>query len=219
MPEPVPAKPLPQFLTERYRAWFRLRFEENRAWYSRLALEGQRPRTMVVSCCDSRVDAAGLFGAEPGDLFVVRNVASLIPPFSPDHNHHGTSAAVEFAVTGLRVTNLVVVGHSDCGGVAACHDMCAGLAPELDRGGSFVGRWMDLMRPAYATLEGMEDRTERLAKLEREGVKVSLANLWSFPFVQAAVASGGLALHGTWIDIGAGRLHVLSSGTGEFRAI
>lgn len=216
MTETLPSKPLPSFLTERYRAWYKLRFEENRAWYSRLAREGQRPRAMVVSCCDSRVDVVGLFGAEPGDLFVVRNVASLIPPYSPDHSHHGTSAAVEFAVTGLKVTNLVVIGHSSCGGVAACHDMCAGLAPHLEQTSSFIGRWMDIMRPAYEALEGLEDRAERLSRLEREGVRVSLGNLWGFPFVKEAVQEGRLALHGAWIDIAEGQLHVLSSETGTF---
>lgn len=219
MNDTAETRPLPGFLSNRYRAWRKLRFEENRAWYSRLAEEGQRPRAMVVSCCDSRVDVVGLFGAEPGDLFVVRNVASLIPPYSPDHNHHGTSAAVEYAVTTLKVTNLVVVGHSNCGGVAACHDMCAGLAPELEEATSFVGRWMDIMRPAYAKVADLEDRRARLAALEREGVRVSLANLWSFPFVQAAVGAGQLALHGTWIDIGEGILHLLSPGSDHFEAV
>lgn len=219
MTETPDTRPLPGYLADRYRAWHKLRFEENRAWYSRLADEGQRPRAMVVSCCDSRVDVVGLFGAEPGDLFVVRNIAALIPPYSPDHNHHGTSAAVEYAVTTLKVTNLVVVGHSNCGGVAACHDMCAGLAPELDVATSFVGRWMDIMRPAYARLGDETDRKARLAMLEREGVRVSLGNLWSFPFVQDAVRAGQLALHGAWIDIAEGRLHVISPASQDFEAI
>ncbi len=219
MSNATPVTNLPKFMVDRYRAWHTLRFEENRAWYSRLAQEGQRPRAMIVSCCDSRVDVVGLFGAEPGDLFVVRNIASLIPPYSPDHNHHGTSAAVEYAVNTLKVTNIVIVGHSNCGGVAACHDMCSGDNPDLESDTSFVGRWMDIMRPAYAMLDGLEDRGERLIMLEKAGVEVSLANLWSFPFVREAVERGDLALHGTWIDIARGRLHVLSRETGSFEPI
>ena len=123
---------LPSYLTERYKGWVSSYFSQNKAWFARLAEEGQRPRAMVIQCCDSRVNAVAMFGAEPGDLFVVRNVANLVPPYNPDHQHHGTSAAVEYAVNVLKVAHIVVVGHSNCGGVHACHDMCAGKAPELD---------------------------------------------------------------------------------------
>jgi carbonic anhydrase len=213
---PRTARPLPGYLVDRYRGWKALRFEENRAWFARLARHGQRPRAMVISCCDSRVDVVGLFGAEPGDLFVVRNVANLVPPYAPDGLHHGSSAAVEYAVTVLGVAHIVVVGHSNCGGVAACHDMCAGLAPELERDTSFIGRWMDILRPGFAHIPAGLDRDETLAALEREAVLVSLRNLESFPFVAAAVADGMLTLHGAWMDIGEGRLHVFSPESRSF---
>ena len=204
-----PVSPLPGYLVERYRAWRALRFADNRAWYARLAAEGQRPRAMLISCCDSRVNANEMFGAEPGDLFVVRNVANLVPPYSPDHQHHGTSAAVEYAVNVLKVAHIVVVGHSNCGGVGACHDMCAGLAPELDEKSSFIGRWMDILRPGYERVaERVADPAERKAALEREAVLVSLRNLATFPFVLRAVDSGVLTLHGAFIEIGTGTLMV-----------
>lgn len=117
------AKPLPAYLTDRFRTWRNTRFVEDQAWYARLAQAGQAPRTMLISCCDSRVDPIQLFAGEPGDFFVVRNVANLVPPSLPDRRHHGTSAAVEFAVTQLGVAHIVVLGHSGCGGVAACLDM------------------------------------------------------------------------------------------------
>ena len=126
------AKPVPNYFVERFRAWRSNRFEDSKAWYARLMSEGQRPRAMLISCCDSRLDTVSMFGAEPGDLFVVRNVANLVPPYAADHSHHGTSAAVEYAVTALKVAHIVVVGHSSCGGVKACHDMCSGAAPELE---------------------------------------------------------------------------------------
>ena len=164
---------------------------------------------MMVGCCDSRVNAVEMFGAEPGDLFVVRNIASLIPPYSPDHQHHGTSAAVEYAVNTLKVAHIVVVGHSNCGGVHACHDMCAGLAPELEQASSFVGRWMDILRPGYERVAArVADPEARKAALEQEAVLTSLRNLESFPFVAEALAAGVLTLHGVFVEIGTGALQV-----------
>jgi carbonic anhydrase len=207
--------PLPGYLIDRYRSWHALRFADNRAWYARLANEGQRPRAMMVSCCDSRVNAVEIFGAEPGDLFVVRNVASLVPPYNPDHQHHGTSAAVEYAVGVLKVAHIVVVGHSNCGGVHACHDMCAGLAPELEEATSFVGRWMDILRPGYERVAARIAEPEaRKAALEEEAVLTSLRNLETFPFVAEAVAAGLLTLHGAFVEIGTGALKVYRRGGG-----
>jgi carbonic anhydrase len=209
------ARSLPGYLTERYRAWMASRFEENRAWYARLAAEGQHPRAMVIQCCDSRINVAEMFGAEPGDLFIVRNIANLVPPYGPDHNHHGTSAAVEFAVNALRVAHIVVVGHSLCGGVQACHRMCAGKAPELERSSSFIGRWMDILRPGYERVAARISGEEaQIAELEREAVLVSLLNLETFPFVAEARARGMLTLHGAWFDIATGRLHAWSPEAG-----
>jgi len=203
------ARPLPGYLIDRYRAWHAQRFAENRAWFARLATEGQRPRAMMVSCCDSRVNAVEIFGAEPGDLFVVRNVASLVPPYNPDHQHHGTSAAVEYAVNVLKVSHIVVVGHSNCGGVQACHAMCAGLAPELDETSSFIGRWMDILRPGFDRVAArVTDPDARKAALEEEAVLTSLRNLETFPFVTEAVAAGMLTLHGAFLEIGSGGLKV-----------
>ena len=211
------SRPLPSYLRERYKAWRTVKFEENRSWYQRLANTGQHPRAMVVGCCDSRVDIVQLFGGEPGDLFVVRNVGSLIPPHSPDHNHHGTSAAVQFAVTELMVAHIIVVGHSDCGGIHACHDMCAGLAPEHDRSDSYIGRWMDILRPGYDRVAAeVPEGGDRLTALEKEAVLTSIRNLHTFPFVRQAVDAGDLTLHGCWMNIGTGKLSVHDNDTNEF---
>jgi carbonic anhydrase len=170
---------------------------------------------MLLACCDSRVSIVEMFGAEPGDLFVVRNVAGLIPPWSPDHQHHGTSAAVEYAVNVLKVAHIVVVGHSNCGGVHACHDMCAGLAPELEQTTSFVGRWMDILRPGYERVAAtVADPAARKAALEKEAVLTSLRNLGTFPFVTEAVEAGLLTLHGAFVEIGTGELLFHDGGTG-----
>jgi carbonic anhydrase len=211
--------PLPNYLIDRYRAWYTNDFTESRTWYARLAQDGQRPRTMIVSCCDSRVNIVEMFGAEPGDLFVVRNVAGLVPPWNPDHQHHGTSAAVEYAVNVLKVAHIVVVGHTNCGGVHACHDMCAGLAPELEEATSFVGRWMDILRPGYERVAAKVAEPEaRKAALEEEAVLTSLRNLGSFPFVTGAVSAGLLTLHGAFVEIGTGTLLFHRDGKGFVKA-
>ena len=212
------AKPLPSYLVQRYHGWKATTFAENKAWYRRLAEEGQRPRAMVISCCDSRVHVTSIFGADQGEFFIHRNVANLVPPYQPDGDHHGTSAAVEYAVTALKVAHIIVLGHSSCGGVKGCHDMCSGQAPELDEKTSFVGRWMDILRPGYERVSGLP-LDEQISALEKEAVLVSLENLMSFPFVQSAVEAGDLTLHGLWNEIGGGALEYFDSAAREFQPI
>ena len=161
---------------------------------------------MVISCCDSRVHATSIFGAEQGEFFIHRNIANLVPPYRPDSDHHGTSAAVEYAVSALSVSHIIVLGHSNCGGVQGCLSMCSGEAPELEKTSSFVGRWMDILRPGYERVKDEPDRQKQLRMLEKEAVLVSLNNLMTFPFVRDAVESDLLALHGLWTEIGDGEL-------------
>jgi carbonic anhydrase len=160
---------------------------------------------MVISCCDSRVHVTSIFGADEGEFFIHRNIASLVPPYNPDGEYHGTSAAVEYAVTSLGVAHIVVLGHSNCGGVKGCHDMCRGLAPELEEKTSFVGRWMDILRPGFEKVASLPDATI-LPALEKQAVLTSLENLLTFPFVRAAVEDDRLTLHGLWTDTGEGGL-------------
>lgn len=198
-------RPLPAYLAKRYLGWKATTYAENKSWYKHLAEDGQHPRAMVISCCDSRVHVTSIFGADSGEFFIHRNVANLVPPYNPDGEYHGTSAAVEYAVNSLKVAHLIVLGHSSCGGVAGCYDMCSGNAPELEVKESFVGRWMDILRPGYDRLPNGSD-ADRLTALEKEAVLVSLENLMTFPFVKAAVEEERLSLHGLWNDIGEGTL-------------
>ncbi|MDX1743825.1 MAG: carbonic anhydrase [Ruegeria sp.] len=213
------AKPLPSYLVKRYHGWKATTYMENQVWYRRLATEGQRPRAMVISCCDSRVHVTSIFGADQGEFFIHRNIANLVPPYAPDGDHHGTSAAIEYAVTVLKVAHLIVLGHSQCGGVQGCIDMCTGHAPQLEAKESFVGRWMDILKPKYGLVADIEDAHEQARQLERHTVVASLENLMTFPFVSSAVQDGSLSLHGLWTDIGEGGLQCYDPHNKRFEAV
>ena len=212
------ARPLPSYLVQRFHGWKATTYQDNRAWFRRLAESGQHPRAMVISCCDSRVHVTSIFGADEGEFFIHRNIASLVPPYTPDGQNHGTSATVEFAVTSLGVAHIVVLGHSNCGGVKGCHDMCRGLAPELEQKTSFVGRWMDILRPGFEKVSSLPD-DRILQALEKQAVLTSLENLMTFPFVKAAVEGERLTLHGLWTDTGEGGLEQYDPAKGRFVAV
>lgn len=212
------ARKLPQYLVQRFKGWQATTFAENRHWYRRLAIEGQRPRAMVISCCDSRVHVTSIFGADQGEFFIHRNIANLVPPYEPDGDHHGTSAAIEYAVQALQVAHVIVLGHSRCGGVRGCYDMCSGNAPELEEKSSFVGRWMDILRPGFEALaEGSEP--DRVTELEKIAIRTSLSNLMSFPFIAEKVERGQLTLHGVWHNIAEGALWELDADDDRFKLV
>ena len=213
------ARPLPAYMVTRYHGWKATTYAENKGWYRRLADEGQRPRAMIISCCDSRVHVTSIFGADQGEFFIHRNIANLVPPYNPDGENHGTSATVEYAVNALKVSHLVVLGHSSCGGIEGCYDMCSGNAPELEETTSFIGRWMDILRPGYERVSTLHDDEHITTALEKEAVAVSLENLMSFPFVKSAVENDSLSLHGVWNDIGDGRLEVFDPAKHAFEEI
>lgn len=170
--------------------------------------EGQRPRVMVIACSDSRVDPAQIFDTSPGEVFVVRNVANLVPPFELDGKRHGVSAALEFAVTQLEVEEIVVLGHGSCGGVAAALTRAFEGKPPGE--GGFIAHWIDLLdeaRDRIVTTHGTG--AEAIRALELETVRVSLANLRTFPCVPEREAAGTLALHGAYFAIADGVLHVM----------
>jgi carbonic anhydrase len=165
------------------------------------------------------VHVTSIFGADQGEFFIHRNIANLVPSYSPDGEQHGTSAAVEYAVTALKVAHVIVLGHSNCGGVKGCMDMCQGHAPELEEKTSFVGRWMDILRPGYEEIKDRYDQDQLPHALEKKAVLVSLNNLLTFPFVREAVDAEELTLHGLWTDIGEGGLEVYDAKTKEFIAV
>ncbi|KQN36848.1 carbonate dehydratase [Sphingomonas sp. Leaf407] len=182
-------------------------WQQERERWSELAT-GQSPKVMVIACSDSRVDPATIFGARPGEIFVVRNVANLVPPFEDDGGRHGVSAALEFAVTKLEVEEILVLGHGACGGVNAC--LTQALANTKPGEGGFVAHWIDLLDGAREKVVAEHGTgPEGQKALEQEGVKVSLTNLMTFPFVRERVEASTLKLHGAVFAIDDGRLRVL----------
>lgn len=212
-------KPLPKYLITRYHGWKATQYAENKSWYRQLAEGGQHPRAMVISCCDSRVHVTSIFGADTGEFFIHRNIANLVPPYEPDGQPHGTSAAIEYAATALKVAHIIVMGHSGCGGVGGFHAMCTGHAPELEEASSFTGRWMDILKPGYERVKDIPDEAERVSALERECVVVSLENLMTFPFIRDRVDDESLTLHGLWHEIASGAVESYDGAKGGFVAI
>lgn len=208
----------PDALTDRYRRFKHRIFVPNADQYEELATYGQNPEIMMISCCDSRVDPETIFNAMPGELFVVRNVANLIPPYETGGKFHGVSAAIEFAVLNLRVKHIVIMGHSGCGGVKAALDQSAAIETEAH----FISRWMSMLDDARLSVlasHQMKSAGEKLEALEKEGIKTSIKNLRSFPFVADREEKGKLSLYGAHFDIKNGTLSVLSHSRGEFFAL
>jgi len=206
----------PNRLLNGYRAFRNGRLPMEQARYRDLAEHGQSPETMVIGCCDSRVSPEVIFDAGPGELFVVRNVANLVPPYSPDGTHHGVSAALEFAVLALMVKHIVVLGHAHCGGIKAFAEDSAPLGP-----GDFIGQWMSLIAPAAARLgpRGHRPHAEYLEQMEKASIANSLENLMTFPRLRGRVEAGELALHGAYFGVATGQLSVRDPVTGKFSAV
>lgn len=213
--------PLPNDLVEGHRRFRREIPAAERSRYEQLAEHGQTPMALVIACCDSRVDVSKIFSTGPGELFVVRNVANLVPPYEPDGSHHETSAAIEFAVLGLKVPHIIVLGHSQCGGVKAFRKMREG-APGADEGPSFLGggdsfisRWMRLLEGVEIDDEDLKTYGPEMA-LELAGVRASLGKLRTFPALKEREEQGQIALHGLHFDIGTRKLVGLDPDSNRF---
>lgn len=206
----------PQRLIEGYRAFTAGRLPQEQDRFRELAEGGQSPDIMVIGCCDSRVSPEVIFDARPGELFVVRNVGNLVPPYTPDGAQRAVSAALEFAVQALRVKHIVVLGHAQCGGIRAFATEAAPLSP-----GDFIGRWMALIAPAAKTIGPRGDMpfAEYLTRLEQASVIKTIDNLMTFPCVSILVERGKLALHGAYFGVATGELSALDRASGKFVSV
>ncbi len=206
----------PQHLLQGYQTFTSQRLPTEQTRYRELSERGQSPAVMVIGCCDSRVSPEVIFDAGPGELFVVRNVANLVPVYQPDGGAHGVSAALEYAVNVLRIQHIVVLGHAQCGGIRAFIDDIEPLSP-----GDFIGRWMAMFIKPGEKVGQREHETmaEFTVRIEKAAVFRSLENLMTFPFVQSAVERGDMHLHGAYFGVAEGSLFVLDQEAKEFRSV
>ncbi len=207
-----------QKLIEGYRRFHQKYFLSNSSLYEELDKVGQSPKTLVIACSDSRVDPSIISDADPGDIFVIRNVANLVPPYEKDDKgFHGVSAALEFAVRILQVENIVILGHSKCNGVQTL------LHPERVEDSDFIGHWVEIgqsaKEKAYQHVEGHDDQTLLQHTCEKEVILLSLNNLLTFPWIQERVAAGLLTLHGWYFRLSDGCLQQYNGESGEFEGI
>ena len=208
--------PFPRRLIDGYRTFASQRLPTEQSRYRELSVQGQSPEVMVIGCCDSRVSPEVIFDVGPGELFVMRNVANLVPVYAPDDRAHGVSAALEYAVNALRVKHVVVLGHAQCGGIRAFIDKIEPLSP-----GDFIGRWMSTFIKSGEKVEKRDHETmaEFTVRIEKAAIFRSLENLMTFPFVRTRVRSGELGLHGAYFGVAEGSLFVLDRQTKEFRSV
>ena len=207
----------PPRLAEGYRSFLATRLPTEQSRYRELADNGQKPEAMVIGCCDSRVSPEVIFDADPGELFVVRHVANLVPPYTPDGAQRAVSAALEFAVQALKVRDIVVLGHARCGGIKAYAEQSEPLSP-----GDFIGNWMALIEPAAAEAGragAQEPQADYLTRLEQASVRHALKNLMTFPCISILVERGRLSLHGAYFGVATGELSVLDGASGQFHPL
>lgn len=199
-------------LIDGYREFRKKYFQEDRELFRQLAEQGQNPKFLVIACSDSRVDPSIVFNCKPGDLFVVRNVASLVPPYEGDRSYHGTSAAIEFAVRFLNIQDIVILGHSQCGGIGA-------LMEESVDPDSFIGRWIQLAKPARERVireHGDASNEDKRLLCAEYALQDSLKNLGSFPWIADKLKAGQISFHGWYFDITHGTLHTFDPGKDGF---
>lgn len=207
--------PLPAHLLEGYSRFRSGRYAQEAERYLKLGEGVQKPKLMIIACCDSRAAPETIFDAGPGEIFVVRNVANLVPSYAPDGKHHSTSAAIEFAVLSIGVKDIIVMGHGRCGGI---HAVVEGNAP-LSKG-DFIGKWMsDVEDLVYAVREEHEDHATLGTAVERASVENSVANLRTFPWLRMRENKGEIGLHGAWFDIGLGELHIYDEAAHQWNLV
>jgi carbonic anhydrase len=208
----------PRKLLGGYAHFRKNQLSRERERYEELASSGQKPEVMIIACCDSRSAPETIFGAAPGEMFVVRNVANIMPPYEQDGDYHGTSAALEFAVQVLRVKHIVVMGHGRCGGISAFRQQMTGEVVDPLSPGDFIGKWISLLEPVAQNLKctGAESAEKLQGMLEEESIRQSIEHLKTFPCVSTLLDREQIGLHGAWFDISSGDLWTMNSKSGAF---
>tara|TARA_Y100001970_G_scaffold279301_1_gene386379 strand:- start:5033 stop:5677 length:645 start_codon:yes stop_codon:yes gene_type:complete len=207
---------LPKFLLNKYNRWRSGGFKKNLNHLKKLAYLGQSPSTMIISCCDSRVNATSVFEAEEGDFFIHRNIANLVPPYSSTDQNYGTSSAIEYGVKELKVKHIIILGHTDCGGIKSGHMQ---HSKNLDKNYDFIDKWLNLLLPAFNNILKDAPEQKQIELLHEESIKISISNLISFPFVSKAIEDKNLSVHGLVYNIGSGELKFLNAANNKFELV
>ena len=205
----------PQNLIEKYKDWQNDIFLKKKKHFERLAKEGQSPKYIVISCVDSRVDPNSIFKSEPGELLVHRNIANIVPPYDYITEHSGTIAAIEFGITVLNIKNIIIMGHSGCGGIKNGYQMCKDDGFNTN---SSISNWLNLLKPAYKKIDSSRDE-DSIKELEKISIKTSLENLKSYPFIQERINNKEINIYGSWINIGSGQIETLNFNTASFQPL
>ncbi|MBD1141749.1 carbonic anhydrase [Pelagibacterales bacterium SAG-MED32] len=205
----------PKNLIEKYKDWQNDIFLKKKKHFERLAKEGQSPKYIIISCVDSRVDPNSIFKSEPGELLVHRNIANIVPPYDYITEHSGTIAAIEFGITVLNIKNIIIMGHSGCGGIKNGYQMCK------DNGfnsNSSISNWLNLLKPAYKKIDSLTEE-DSINELEKISIKTSLENLKNYPFIQERINNKEINIYGSWINIGSGEIETLNFDTASFHPL
>ena len=203
----------PKFLIDRYKKWKSNEYSKNEVQLRKLASSGQSPSTMVISCCDSIIHATSIFGADEGQFFIHRNIANLVPIYSPDGENHGTSAVIEYATKELKINHIIILGHIDCGGIKSAYNL---HFKKTKKNYLFINKWLSILLPAFNNISKNTSKINQIKQLEEESIKNSLTNLFTFPNVKKAVKNKNLTIHGLIHDIGSGNLKFLNPVTENF---
>ena len=208
--------PLPDFLIDRYIHWRDHYFKINKLKYKKTVIEGQKPKVMVISCCDSRIHATSIFRADIGEFFIHRNIANLVPSYKSDDDHDGTSAAIEYAVKTLKVKHIIILGHSNCGGIDYAYKSFFGKASNKYE---FLDQWLAILKPLFQKIANTKAKNTNINFFEKESIKNSYINLINFPFVNDLIKQNKISIHGLWHDIEAGKLMELNSDNNDFKYV
>ena len=205
----------PQNLIEKYKDWQNDIFLKKKKHFERLAKEGQSPKYIIISCVDSRVDPNSIFKSEPGELLVHRNIANIVPPYDYITEHSGTIAAIEFGITVLNIKNIIIMGHSGCGGIKNGYQMCK---DDGFNSNSSISNWLNLLKPAYKKIGSLTEE-DSINELEKISIKTSLENLKNYPFIQERINNKEINIYGSWINIGSGEIETLNFDTASFHPL
>ena len=205
----------PKNLIEKYKDWQNDIFLKKKKHFERLAKEGQSPKYIIISCVDSRVDPNSIFKSEPGELLVHRNIANIVPPYDYITEHSGTIAAIEFGITVLNIKNIIIMGHSGCGGIKNGYQMCK---DDGFNSNSSISNWLNLLKPAYKKIDSLTEE-DSINELEKISIKTSLENLKNYPFIQERINNKEINIYGSWINIGSGEIETLNFDTASFHPL